>query len=329
MLSAVFRASARARPSRPVRACWSGVSPTPRLARAGPPPPRFSRASSSPPAPLPPPPPPPAHADRLSPRDALAYLADAAVVRAARPTREIFESAVYGGVLLGMSGAVLVTVCGASPALARESPGQHKLLGGLVFPVGLVMITFTGADLLTSAFLVYLLPFTTHPRAPPTPHGVARIWAASFAGNLAGSAGVAAFAATALFAGDAARSAWAARLAEYKASLPWATALVKAVGANFLVNTAVFCAAAARSAGGKAIACWVPISIFVTLGLEHSVANMFLLPLGLLLGADLSAADVALSLVPVTIGNALGSLLFLRFNLPALKAIGRARAALP
>jgi len=54
---------------------------------------------------------------------------------------------------------------------------------------------------------------------------------------------------------------------------------------NWLVSAAVYMANAASSAPGKAVAVWFPISAFVALGLEHSVANMFMVPLGIALGA--------------------------------------------
>ena len=61
---------------------------------------------------------------------------------------------------------------------------------------------------------------------------------------------------------------------------------------------------------GKMTAVWFPISAFVALGLDHSVANMFLLPLGIFRGADIGWTDIwTNSLVPVTLGNIVGGIL--------------------
>ena len=76
---------------------------------------------------------------------------------------------------------------------------------------------------------------------------------------------------------------------------------------NWLVSAAVWMANAASSAPGKAVAVWFPISAFVALGLEHSVANMFMVPLGMALGAPVSPAQfLAANLLPVTLGNIVG-----------------------
>ena len=73
---------------------------------------------------------------------------------------------------------------------------------------------------------------------------------------------------------------------------------------NWLVCAAVWMANACSSAAGKAVAIWFPISAFVALGLEHSVANMFMVPLGIALGAKVSFSHFLTSnLLPVTLGN--------------------------
>jgi formate/nitrite transporter FocA (FNT family) len=70
-------------------------------------------------------------------------------------------------------------------------------------------------------------------------------------------------------------------------------------------------ASAANSFAGKALAVWFPISSFIALGLEHSVANMFLIPMGIMLGAKVSFSKFLLSnLLPVTLGNIVGGAVF-------------------
>ena len=80
---------------------------------------------------------------------------------------------------------------------------------------------------------------------------------------------------------------------------------------NWLVCIAVWQATAAQTLGGKAIGVWLPISAFVAMGLEHCVANMFMIPCGIMLGADLSVSQFLFNnLLPVTIGNTLAGALF-------------------
>jgi len=82
--------------------------------------------------------------------------------------------------------------------------------------------------------------------------------------------------------------------------------VVKAILCNWLVCLAVWLAGAANDMAGKMVGIWFPISTFVAIGFEHSVANMYLLPLGMMAGADLSLGQALVkNMIPVTIGNAI------------------------
>lgn len=98
----------------------------------------------------------------------------------------------------------------------------------------------------------------------------------------------------------------AVRIAEAKLALPPVEAFVRGILCNVLVCLAVWLCFAARSVTDKVLAIVFPITAFVALGFEHSVANLYLLPAGLLAGADGSLAGVAGNLVPVTLGNIVG-----------------------
>lgn len=218
----------------------------------------------------------------------------------------VFQSAVLGGVLLSLGGSVFVVVCEDTPSLRRENPGLHRLLGGLVFPMGLAMITLTSAHLLTSNFYFCSLPLLS---GNPGFLSALRVCAASCAGNLCGSLCVALAVKHTIFSGEPAAYPWITALVEKKVYLSKTVAFVKAIGANFLVNVAVFMAFTSTTPAGKIASLWAPICCFVVLGLEHSVANMFLLPLGYMLGADVEVGEIGSQLVVVVLGNAVGALL--------------------
>jgi formate/nitrite transporter FocA (FNT family) len=272
----------------------------------------------------------------LSPAATFEAMRSAAVARAPRPLAVVFCSAVAAGALLSAGGALVVTVVGGSPQLLAAAPGMAKLLAGLLFPVGLQTILFLRADLLTSAMAHYALPALLAPSAAAGAPSAARVAALVLtiaAGNLAGSL-VCAAGFSALLAGPGAAAAasagFVAASAAAKCALPFGTAVMKGIAANFLVNVAVYMAAAAKSPGGKVLALWPPIATFVVLGLEHSVANAFLLPLAAFGGA-VSWADVAGNLVPVALGNYAGALMFAGYALlsapPSVRAAALAAAA--
>ncbi|PNW76274.1 hypothetical protein CHLRE_12g541200v5 [Chlamydomonas reinhardtii] len=80
--------------------------------------------------------------------------------------------------------------------------------------------------------------------------------------------------------------------------------LVRSVLCNWLVCLAVWMALAANNLPGKLMGMWMPVTAFVTVGLEHSIANMWVIPIGMALGAPVSAgAFLTANLIPVTLGN--------------------------
>jgi formate transporter len=103
--------------------------------------------------------------------------------------------------------------------------------------------------------------------------------------------------------------ATAVKIAEAKGQLAIGPAFVRGILCNMLVCLAVWLSVGARSVEGKAIAIALPIGAFVALGFEHCVANLYLLPIGMLSGAQIGVGDVVGNIVPVTIGNVLGGVL--------------------
>ncbi len=98
----------------------------------------------------------------------------------------------------------------------------------------------------------------------------------------------------------------AASIAKAKLSLSWSEAFFRGVLCNMLVCLAIWLTLAARTVAGKILAIIWPITAFVALGFEHSVANMYLLPQGILAGVDASTLDVVANLLFVTLGNIVG-----------------------
>jgi hypothetical protein len=96
----------------------------------------------------------------------------------------------------------------------------------------------------------------------------------------------------------------AANIAVMKCSLPWKTAFVRAVMGNWIVCMSILMATGSSSLASKMVAIFFPISAFVMLGLEHSIANLFVIPLGIMRGSKVSVADFLWNnLLPVTLGK--------------------------
>ena len=213
-------------------------------------------------------------------------------------------------------GAELATVV-TQDAAAHTGRGIAALLGGSVFSLGLMLVVVCGAELFTGNSLL----------ANSALHGeitwgkLFENWGIVILGNLAGSLIFAwlMFESRLWTAGSVAEHSLG--IAAAKCQLPFMVALIRGVFCNWLVCLAVFMATAARDITGKLLACYVPIMAFVASGFEHSVANMYFIPTGLLLAGEWGREVPGLTwtgfffgnLLPVTLGNILGGVVFVAF----------------
>lgn len=226
--------------------------------------------------------------------------------------------ALLGGSYIGL-GFALCCVCAGqlSQEFRHAQPGAFNMLYGIFgFPMGLTLCVLSGASLFTSN-VAYLLSavLVLGQRQVHWYFDLVRVWLFSYALNLAGALLLGQMM---LWAGifQASDSTFVLELATKKVlGYTWPMALTRGILCNWMVCLAIHQAAEAAEAGrvtDAAVGIWLPISGFVALGFEHSVANMFLLPLALRLpGVSFSIVQVIWNnLLPVTIGNMIGGCLF-------------------
>lgn len=220
--------------------------------------------------------------------------------KAALPWWKIILLGALAGCYVSLGGALLLTVAPNCPGLAQSNPGLQKyLMGAIGFPYALLIILTCGAELFTgNTALVTAAVY----EGKADLKSLAKNWICSYAGNIIGCAlGLFLFANTGLLPQ---LKTGAEMLAVYKVAYPIKETFFKAVAANWFVCLAVWQALAANSFGGKFIACLGPVSAFVCIGLEHCIANMFFVPLGIVVGANVTMWQfVAKNLLIVTAGN--------------------------
>ena len=224
-------------------------------------------------------------------------------------TGRLLVSGFLAGAYIALGGTLAVVVGGGVPGLAAANPGLQKLVFGAVFPVGLLFVVLAGAELFTGNTAT-CIPAALSGRV--SWRGLGRNWVLSYLGNFGGSLFVAFFLvfAAGLFSHDP----WLSSImgiAEGKVSQGFIPLLLKGVGCNWLVCLAVWLAVSAEDVAGKIAGIWFPIMAFVAIGFEHSVANMFFIPAGMLYGASVSWMQFLVgNLLPVTIGNIIGGAVF-------------------
>ncbi|CAJ1435775.1 unnamed protein product [Effrenium voratum] len=217
---------------------------------------------------------------------------------------KLLVSGIMAGAFIGYGAYLACTVGGACPQLVQSNPGLQKLIfGAFGLPFGLFMTLLSGVELFTgNAAMVSMAVLENQAE----PRQLLKSLVLSWLGNLIGAVGLAKLA---ILSGTMAHGGATVTLAVAKTSLPFETAFVRGILCNWLVCMAVYLASMAKDATGKAVAIWLPISAFVTLGLEHSVANMFIIPAGIFAGADVSwTAFLLNNLLPVTLGNTFGGM---------------------
>jgi len=226
---------------------------------------------------------------------------------------------IMAGLFIGL-GAMLATVVTTNTGLGF---GLTKLLGGLVFCLGLILVVVAGAELFTGNNLIVMSWLSGKTRLA----SLLRNWGLVYVANLAGSLllVVIMFSTMQWSLSSHGVGVTALNVANAKVNLSFASAFSRGILCNMLVCLAVWLCFSARTVPGKILAILFPITAFVAAGFEHSIANMYFIPMGILMShqssvltaAGLTSANVAHldvmgmigNLIPVTLGNIVGGVI--------------------
>jgi formate/nitrite transporter len=242
------------------------------------------------------------------------------VGKATSPWLSVLLLGILAGAYIGFGGMLSATV--DFDLAGHLGLGFTRFMSGAVFSLGLMLVIIAGAELFTgnnlmiSSAISGQIGFGT----------MLERWGLVYVANFAGSVLVALlWVFSGLWKlGDGALGAYALKTAYAKVNLDFLQALLRGIGCNWLVCLAVWMALASRQVIGKIFAIFFPIMGFVALGFEHSVANMYFIPVGLFLKNWLGMAAPAgvdpaslswvsflwKNLLPVTIGNIIGGAVF-------------------
>jgi formate/nitrite transporter len=247
------------------------------------------------------------------------YIQPTAVARAMAVARSSKMQLSAGQRLLRgfLSGALLGFA--TSLAFTVNAQGLPPIAGALIFPVGFVMIVVLSLELVTGSFA--LVPLAVIEKRSSMGKAGWNLLLV-FTGNLLGGVVYAALLAGVLtqihHQPPTGMAALLVAAAETKTighakfgSIGLATVFAKAILCNWMVCMGMVMGMTSSSTLGKIVACWLPIVTFFAQGFEHSVVNMFLIPVGMMLGAKVSLRDWWLwNQLPVTLGNLVGGFLF-------------------
>ena len=248
----------------------------------------------------------------LSGKEVLRAAETAASNKVAMPLPRLILLGIAAGAYIALGGGLASFMASGMPGLTEGNPALTKLLSGAFFPIGLILIVLVGGELFTgNAAYMTVGVFRRKVSMGQLLWNWLLVWCANFLGALLCTY---LFFELAFPGGLFASEPWHSTVVatgEAKAGLPWGEAFVRGIGANWLVCLALWLGNSSDSMLGKLVGLWWPIMTFVALGFEHSIANMFYLPIALFEGADFTLTDMLLgNLLPVTLGNIVGGGLF-------------------
>lgn len=247
------------------------------------------------------------------PYEIIAILKETAGSKCKTPLNKLIVLAILGGAYIALGSMFAVITAGGMPGIGAVNPGIVNLVFGLTFPLGFVLVTLAGAELFTSTTAVMAVGVYTGENSLGK---LFKVWTISYFGNFIGASIVVFILAkySHIFKAEC-YTDFVMHIAHKKTSGDFLTAFVKGIGANWLVCLASFLSYSAKDATGKIFALWAPVTAFVAMGFEHSIANMFFIPMAKVLGSDISwGTFIVKNLIPVTLGNIVGGVLFVALS---------------
>ena len=247
--------------------------------------------------------------DAYSPTEIAARVEQVGVAKARLPLLAMLMLSMLAGAFVGL-GALYFVIVQSDPTLGFA---VRQVLGGVVFSLGLMLVVVAGAELFTGNNLLAM----AWADGKISTGELLRNWTIVCIGNFIGAAGLAVlvFLARHPDMNDGAIARQYLAIAQAKVNLPFWTAFFRGMLCNVLVCMAIWMVMAGRSVVDKVVAVVFPISAFVAAGFEHSIANMYFIPLAMLLqtfgdlpnvGAAITWVGFWSNMVPVVLGNIVG-----------------------
>lgn len=264
-------------------------------------------------------PPKPVGGDLMPPKVVYEIVVEAVTAKCRKSAVSLVFFAISGGAMIAL-GALLYMAVITESGLAN---GIQKLVGGMSFSLGLILISLTGAELFTGNVLALL--GVAHGRV--SGKQLTTNWVLVYAGNIVGAMIIAMVATAAgLFAG--AMGETLRSISEAKAALPAEAAFFRGLLCNVLVCLAVWTSLGARSTSGHVLCIVGPIAAFVALGLEHSIANIVFFAAAVFSGVAEPSMGMLSNIVVVTLGNTVGAGLLCLVMAQSFSAKGQPQGSL-
>ena len=242
----------------------------------------------------------------LTPKEIAEATIEAGIAKTKLSMTQMVILGILAGAFIGFGGQGAIII---GQTYANIDLGLSKFIFAAAFPVGLMLVVICGAELFTGNNLMILGYLNKSYGFKP----ILRNWIVVYIANFIGSVILALMVANSgLMTGAAIEKAIS--IANAKVVMTFGEAVIRGILCNVLVVLAVWMATGGRDIISKIFACWFPIMLFVLIGFERCVANMYFAPLGMFLGAPITWKQIWINnLIPVTIGNLIGGAVIIPF----------------
>lgn len=262
--------------------------------------------------------------NHLMPAEIAEALVKTGVSKTESSLKKLLILGIMAGAYIAFAGAA--STAGAFNLLSQaDTYGLGRILCGAIFTGGLVIVTLAGAELFTGNCLITVSVL----EKKTTAQKMLKNWTAVYIANLAGSVLVAWLVCNSgvMSFGDGMMGAVTVKIAAGKVNMTFLQCFASGILCNWLVCLAVWSASGAKSTEGKVLSVFFPIWLFATCGFEHSVANMYFIPAGIMTLSEGNFAELSKAgadalenlnwagmftenIIPVTLGNIAGGALF-------------------
>ena len=223
-----------------------------------------------------------------TPSELVDYMINVGVDKATKPLFKLMLLGIFGGAFIALGGAGNII---SGSTLVKTDPGLAKFVGACVFPVGLIMVVILGSELFTSNCLLTVAYTNKRISFTQLIRNIVTVYLFNYVGS---------------FNSDS--LAYLQDIATHKVHASAYSLFIKGILCNVLVCGAVLLSYTSKDTIGKLIGAWLPIMLFVLIGYDHSIANMFYLTATKLVDTSFEISSILYNLFYVTLGNIVGGM---------------------
>ena len=235
-----------------------------------------------------------------TPSELVDYMITVGIDKATKPLFKLMLLGIFGGAFIALGGAGNII---SASTLAKTDPGLAKFVGACVFPVGLIMVVILGSELFTSNCLLSVAYTNKKITFTQLIRNIVTVYLFNYVGSF-----IVAYITVRGGSFNADSLDYLQNIATHKVHADAYALFIKGILCNVLVCGAVLLSYTSKDTIGKLVGAWLPIMLFVLIGYDHSIANMFYLTAAKLVDTSFEISLILYNLFYVTLGNIVGGM---------------------